>query len=76
MGRIDRSRREEITLLDVMTVVDSQLGHVPTGSTRNTPTTRALQRAWKEVAAKERELLDGVNFADLVQRLKGATEGM
>src|SRR5947199_4126546 len=56
---------EEITLLDVMTVVDSQLGHVPPGSTRNTPTMRALQRAWKEVAAKETELLDGVNFADL-----------
>src|SRR4051795_7395064 len=34
---------EEITLLDVMTVVDGQLGHIPTGSTRNTPTTRALQ---------------------------------
>jgi Rrf2 family cysteine metabolism transcriptional repressor len=67
---------EEITLLDVMTVVDAQLGNVPTGATRNTPTTRALQRAWKEVAAKERELLDGVTFADLVQRLKGATEGM
>jgi Rrf2 family protein len=67
---------EEITLLDVMTVVDAQLGHVPIGSTRNTPTTRALQRTWKEVAAKERELLDGVTFTDLVQRLKGATEGM
>jgi len=67
---------DEITLLDVMTVVDAQLGHVPTSSTRNTPTTRALQRAWKEVAAKERELLDGVTFADLVERLKGATEGM
>ena len=56
--------------------LDGQLGNVPTGATRSTPTMRALQRAWKEVAAKERELLDGVTFADLVQRLKGATEGM
>ena len=67
---------EEITLLDVMTVVDAQLGHAATNATRNTTTTRVLQRAWKEVAAKERELLDGVTFAALVERLKGAPEGM
>jgi len=67
---------DEITLLDVMTVVDAQLGHAPTSSTRNTSTTRALQRTWKEVADQEQELLSGVTFAKLVERLKGATEGM
>ncbi len=67
---------EEITLLDVMTVVDAQLGHAATNATRNTATTRVLQRTWKGVAAKERELLDGVTFASLVERLKGAPEGM
>jgi Rrf2 family protein len=67
---------DEITLLDVMTVVDAQLGHAATNATRNTATTRVLQRTWKEVAAKERELLDGVTFAALVERLKGAPEGM
>ncbi len=67
---------EEITLLDVMTVVDAQLGHAATNATRNTATTRVLQRTWKEVAAKERELLDGVTFAAMVERLKGAPEGM
>jgi Rrf2 family cysteine metabolism transcriptional repressor len=67
---------EEITLLDVMTVVDAQLGEAVKNATRNTPTTRVLQRTWKEVAAKERELLDGVTFAALVERLKGAPEGM
>jgi Rrf2 family protein len=67
---------EEITLLDVMTVVDAQLGHAATNATRNTGTTRVLQRTWKEVAAKERELLDNVTFAALVERLKGAPEGM
>jgi len=35
-----------------------------------------LQRVWKSVAAKERELLAGVSFAELVDQLKGATEGM
>jgi len=67
---------ENITLLDVMTVVDAQLGHAATNATRNTATTRVLQRTWKQVAAKERELLDGVTFAALVERLKGAPEGM
>src|SRR5688572_9327479 len=57
---------DEITLLDVMTVVDAQLGQALASATRTTPTTRVLQRTWKEVAAKERELLDGVTFAGLV----------
>ena len=67
---------DEITLLDVMTVVDAQLGQAATSATRNTATTRVLQRAWKLVAAKERELLADVTFAALVERLKGAPEGM
>ena len=67
---------EEITLLDVMTVVDAQLGQPNSSATRSTATTRVLQRTWKDVAAKERELLESVTFADLAERLKGAPEGM
>jgi Rrf2 family protein len=67
---------EEITLLDVMMVVDAQLGQVTSSATRSTVTTRALHRTWKTVAAKERELLADVTFADLVEQLKGAPEGM
>jgi Rrf2 family cysteine metabolism transcriptional repressor len=67
---------EEITLLDVMTVVDAQLGQASANTTRNTATARALQRTWREVAAKEKELLSGVTFAALVERLRGAPEGM
>ena len=67
---------EEITLLDVMTVVDAQLGQTNANATRNTATTRALLRTWQEVAAQERGLLSGVTFAALVERLRGAPEGM
>lgn len=67
---------EEISLLDVMTVVDPQLAQVQTSATRSTPTTRALHRTWKDVAASQRELLAGVTFADLVAQLKGSPEGM
>src|SRR5690349_6313644 len=54
---------ESITLLDVMTVVDAQFGQAPASSTRNTPTSRALRRTWKEAADQEHELLSGVTFA-------------
>ena len=67
---------DEITLLDVMTVVDSQLGQTPTNTTRTTGPVRVLTRMWKAVAAKERELLENVTFADLAEQLKGAAEGM
>jgi Rrf2 family protein len=67
---------DDITLLDVMTVVDAQLAENTLGTTRSSATSRALQRTWKEVAAKERELLADVTFAELLQRMKGASEGM
>jgi len=68
---------ESITLLDVMTVVDAQVGQSPASqTTRNTPTSRALRRTWKEAADHERELLTSVTFADLVERLHGAPEEM
>ena len=67
---------EEITLLEVMTVVDRQIGQAPKSAARNTATTRALNRAWKAVVTQEREMLSGVTFADLIENLKGAAEGM
>ena len=67
---------DEITLLDVMTVIDSQVGQTASNATRSTGPIRVLQRTWKSVAEKERELLEGVTFADLSEQLKGATEGM
>ena len=59
-----------------MTVVDAQMGQSDSSALRSTPTTRVLQRTWREVAEKERELLAGITLTDLVQRLKGAPEGM
>jgi Rrf2 family protein len=67
---------EEMTLLDVMTVVDAQLGQATTTAKRGNATVRVLQRTWNEVAEKERELLAAVTFADLAERLRGAPEGM
>src|SRR5205823_11827961 len=41
---------DDITLLDVMTVVDAQLGQAATSATRKPATTRGLQRMWTQVA--------------------------
>lgn len=75
-GYVLAKEPQEITLLDVMTVVDAQVGQPPSSAAKSTGTTRVLHRAWQEVAVKERELLSGVTVADLVSQLKGASEGM
>jgi Rrf2 family protein len=66
----------EITLFEVMSVVDSQSSTLKSSAGRNTPTTRVLMSAWKRVAAKERELLGAVTFADLARHLQTQGETM
>ncbi len=67
---------DQITLHDVMSVVDSQSSKVQSSAGRSTATTRVLVQCWKRVAAKERELLGSVTFADLVRQLQGQGEAM
>jgi Rrf2 family protein len=66
----------ELTLHEVMSVVDSQSSTIKSAAGRSTATTRVLVHCWKRVAAKERELLAGVTFADLVRQLQGQGETM
>jgi Rrf2 family protein len=67
---------DEITLLDVMNVVDGQSGAIKSSAGRATATVRALTQCWKRVAAKERELLAAVTFADLAEQLAHPAETM
>jgi len=62
---------DEITLHEVMSVVDGQQGQLKSSAGRSTASTRVLLGAWKRVAAKERELLSAVTFADLSRQLQG-----
>jgi Rrf2 family protein len=66
----------EITLHEVMSVVDGQSSAIQSSAGRSTPTTRVLTTCWKRVAAKERELLTAVTFADLARQLRTAGETM
>ena len=68
---------DEITLHDVMSVVDSQsAATIKSSAGRNTTSVRVLLHAWKAVAAKEREMLADITFADLVRQLQGRGDPM
>lgn len=66
----------ELTLAEVMAVVEGQPAELRSSATIATPTSRALLDAWREVSAAEREILSGITFADLMQRVRGQTEQM
>jgi len=68
---------DEITLHEVMSVVDSQsAGTIKSSADRNTTSVRVLLNAWRAVAAKEREMLADITFADLVRQLQGRGDPM
>lgn len=66
----------EITLGEVMSVVDGQSGQITSSAGTQTPATRVLLDAWRKIAAVERDMLAEVTFADLAASLKGQMEGM
>ena len=66
----------EISLGDVMSVVDSQSSAIRSYAEHPTKTAQLLLDRWREVARQERELLSEVTFADLVLQLKEQGEGM
>ena len=67
---------DEITLGEVMAVVDGQSGQITSNAAVKTPVTRVLQSTWHKVAATEREMLESITFADLIQKLRGHADAM
>ena len=67
---------KEISLGDVMSVIDGQSTSLVSNANRGSPTFRALAEAWTEVARVEEEMLFSITFADLLERVKGQTENM
>jgi Rrf2 family protein len=66
----------EISLSDVMSVVDSQSGAIRSYTEVPTATSRVLLHRWQEVARQERDMLNEITFAELVGQLKEQGEGM
>lgn len=68
---------DTITLYEVMSVVDSQAAAaIKSSAGRATHSVRVLLSAWKSVAAKQREMLGDITFADLVRQLAGRGDPM
>ncbi|MCH2130092.1 MAG: Rrf2 family transcriptional regulator [Pirellulaceae bacterium] len=57
----------EITLADVMAVIEGSQVAVTRSAQNTTPGGRVLTVAWEEAAAAEQERLSAVTFADLVE---------
>ena len=65
---------DEITLADVMAVVDGP-EKLPNPAAKS-PARRALLRAWRDVAIARRDMLSDITFANLVERATGEVEQM
>jgi Rrf2 family protein len=69
---------DEVSLGRVMEAIDGLLDEEgqTTSASPDSPAVKVLQQAWKEVAAAERKMLDGITLADLLDRAKGQGERM
>lgn len=66
----------ELSLGEVMSIIEGQTHELTTSVSRETMSSRTLLRAWQEVAAVERDMLYSTTFAELESRVRGQTEAM
>jgi Rrf2 family protein len=66
---------DDITLYEVMSVIEGQ-EEITSATSSNSPVSRVLLKAWREIDEQEREMLRATTFADLTDRLKDETEQM
>jgi Rrf2 family protein len=67
---------EEISLADVIGVIEWTESESTRSGLRGSPMVGALRASWAEIDAAERELLQGISLADLVARARGGVENM
>jgi Rrf2 family protein len=67
---------EEISLGEVMAVIEGQEGDISGTSGDHSATASVLVEAWREVAQAQRAALYGITFGDLISRVKRRTENM
>ncbi len=61
----------EMSLADVMAVIEGQSAEVTPSATTHSSTSRVLLAVWNEVKRVECEMLEQVTLADLVERARG-----
>ena len=69
-------RPEDITLGQVMGVIDGQSGQIKSSAGASTAATRVLLDSWQKIARLEQEQLREITFAQLAQKLRGQGDGM
>jgi Rrf2 family protein len=69
---------EEVSLGQVMEVIEggTKGNGLESSASPNSPAVKALMRAWREVTAKEREMLNQISFAQLLERAREEDEQM
>ncbi len=67
---------EEITLLEVMSVVDSQPGEVTSSTATRSPAVDVLLNLWQEIHDVEQQRLASVSLAELAAGAQSADENM
>jgi Rrf2 family protein len=66
----------ELSLGEVMSVIEGPPQPASGNAVIQTPLSRALQKTWRRAAASERELLDSTSFADLIEAVREPAEHM
>ena len=66
----------ELSLGEVMSVIEGPPPGANGSATNATPLSRVLQKTWHRAAAVERQLLDSTRFADLIDQLHEPAEQM
>jgi Rrf2 family protein len=67
---------EDVSLGEVMAVIEGQESEVTSSAVSRSPTAQVLVQAWREVAQVEYAALRAITFADLVARMQRQTENM
>jgi Rrf2 family protein len=67
---------QEITLGEIMAVVDGPAKPISSSADLNTPVSDVLLECWQKVADVERKMLSDFTLSDLVDQVRGRTEAM
>ena len=67
---------DEISLGEVMSVIEGADEPITTSASSESRSAKVLQKTWQEVADVERQALQAITFADLVERARRTAEHM
>ena len=66
----------QLTLGEVVAIIEGGMGEWQSNATRSTPATRTLLEVWSETEAARRDVLAGVTFAELLTRVRDHADSM